>query len=75
MEIAFIHLVTLKCYVDEINNVYHQLKFFTPPSPIFVEMFNKRPGHLFEALQCDITFQISKNQQIKKILKNLVICP
>ena len=75
MEIALIHFVILKCYVDKRNNVYHQLTFFTPPSTFFVEIFNKRPGRLFEALQYEISFQIPKNQQIKKILKNLVICP
>ena len=75
MEIAFMRLETLKCYVDKRNDVYHQLTFFMPPSPIFVETFNKHPGRLFEVLQYDISFQIPKNQQIKKILKNLVTCP
>ena len=75
MEIPFMHLVTLEHYVDKRNNVYHQLTFFTPPSPLFVEMFNKRLGRLFEALQCDISSQIPKNQRIKKVLKSLVICP
>ena len=75
MEIAFIHLVTLKCYVDKINNVYHQLTYFATSSPLFVAILNKRPGCLFEALQYSISFQIPKNQQIKKILKNLVIYP
>ena len=51
MEIAFIHLVTLKYYVDMRNNFYYQLTFFMPPSLLFVEIFNKCPGHLFEALQ------------------------
>ena len=74
MEIAFIHLVTLKCYVDKIN-VYHQLTYSATSSAPFVEIFNKRPGCLFEALQYDISFQIPKNEQIKKILKSLVICP
>ena len=83
MEIVFIRLVALKCYVNKRNNVYHQVKFFiTPPPPfplppffLFAEIFNKRPGRLFEALQYDISFQIPKNPKIKKILKNLVICP
>ena len=46
---------------------------FYTPSPLFVEIFNKRPGCLFEALQYEISFQIPKNEQIKKILKNLVM--
>ena len=69
MEIAFIHLVTLKYYVDMRNNVYYQLTFFMPPSLLFVEIFNKCPGHLFEALQYDISSQTLKHQKIKKILK------
>ena len=75
MEVAFIHLVTLKYYIDKRNNVYLQLTFFTPFLHLFVEIFNKRPGRLLEALQDDVFFQIPKKQQIKKILKNLVICP
>ena len=58
MEIAFIHLVTLKYYVDMRNNVYYQLTFFMPPSLLFVEI-----------LQYDISSQILKHQKIKKILK------
>ena len=62
MEIAFINLVTLKCYADKRNNFYQQLTFFTP-SPLSVETFNKCPGRSFEALQYDISFQIPKKQQ------------
>ena len=72
MKIAFINLVTLKCYVDKINNVYHQLTYFATPSPLFVEIFSKRLGRLFEALQCEISFQIPKNQQIFSDLVSLV---
>ena len=75
MEIAFIHLVTLKCYVDKRNNVYHQLTFFMPLPLFFVEIIHKRTGGLLEALQYDISFLMPKTRQIKKILKNLVICP
>ena len=55
MEIAFIDLVTLTCYVDRRNNVYNQLTFLCPTSPLFVEIFNKCPGRLFKALQCDFS--------------------
>ena len=68
MEIAFIYFVTLKCYVDKRNHVYHQLTFLRPFLPFC------RNVRLFEALQYDISFQLSKNEQSKKILKTLVIC-
>ena len=67
MEIAFINLVTLKCYADKRNNVYQQLTFFTPSS-LSVETLNALDVHL---KHYSMTFlsRYQKNNKLKNIKK------